>query len=203
MNVQEMIANHTSSIISGNISSPDIVCRNCYQKPDYFKLHESRKREFRIVVKDIVEVTMSFLLRWRCLLCDTTFTEYPPFALPHKRFVLTDIKRFGQKYLGNDDVSYRNAAMNDGANIGYPDENGLCNNFLSHTSIWRFMTYLANIYESNRQCCVYKNTIPPISSLKYRSNHRRSLLYKALKKIAFFNQQAGSAIFPNFETGLT
>ncbi|MCP4395355.1 MAG: hypothetical protein GY804_13975 [Alphaproteobacteria bacterium] len=91
MDIQEMILSHTNSIVKGHFCSPDVACHCCHHKPEVFKLHESRKRQFRLIVEDIVKVTVSFLLRWKCIDCGTTFTEYPSFALPHKRFVLTDI----------------------------------------------------------------------------------------------------------------
>ncbi len=203
MNIQEVVANHTNSIIKGHFSSPDIICQCCHQKPKFFKLHESRKRQFRLVVENIVETTVSFLLRWRCQLCNTTFSEYPSFAVPHKRFVLTDINKFGQKYLANDRLSYRNVVSKNGADIGYPDARGLCDRFLSHSSVWRFMIYLADNYQANRHYLIPKQIMPIISPLKYRSNSRRALLYKAFKEIRLFNRKTNMNFFPDFETGPT
>lgn len=203
MDIQEMIANHTNSIVSGNINSPDIACRRCLQRPEFFKLHECRKRQFRITVENVVKVTFSFLLRWQCLLCGATFTDYPPFAVPHKRFVLTDILKFGQAYLENDNMSYRSVVRHNGTDIGYPDAHGLCDRFLSHSSVWRFVTYLASMYKSHRPRDISEKTIPFISFFKYRSNHRRALLYKAFQIIILFNREATIVTFPNFETGPT
>ncbi len=203
MDIQEVIANHTNSIVKGHFCSPDIACRSCHQKPELFKLHESRKRQFRLVVENIVKVTVSFLLRWRCQLCNATFSEYPFFAVPHKRFVLTDINKFGQKYLTNDRLSYRNVVSKNGADIGYPDARGLCDRFLSHSSVWRFMTYLADNYQTNRHYLIPKQVMPIISPLKYRSNSRRALLYKAFKEIRLFNRKTNMNFFPDFETGPT
>ncbi len=62
MDIQEVITNHTNSIIKGHFSSPDIICQCCHQKPEFFKLHESRKRQFRLVVENIVKTTVSFFI---------------------------------------------------------------------------------------------------------------------------------------------
>ena len=203
MDIQEVITNHTNSIIKGHFSSPDRTCQGCHQKPILFKLHESRKRQFRLIVENIVTTTVSFLLRWRCLLCNTTFTEYPPFAAPHKRFVLTDINRLGGKYLSIDTLGYRGVVKENGVDIGYPDSNDLCEQFISHSTVWRFMIYLADRSQIKRQPFIMAKTVPLISSFKYRSNKRKTLLYKAFKSIKKFNLQVDKMFFPDFETDST
>jgi hypothetical protein len=61
--------------------------------PASFTKHDCASREFRIRVFDpqldefVVEVIPSWRVRFRCSHCHAVFTEYPPFALPHKRFV--------------------------------------------------------------------------------------------------------------------
>ncbi len=209
MDIQEMIASHTDTIISGNFCSPDIACRCCDQKPKFFKLHESRKRQLRLIVEDVVKVTISFLLRWRCLFCGTTFTQYPPFVIPHKRFVLTDIKNLGERYLINDDLSYRDVVKHDGADIGYPEPNGLCDQFISHSTIWRFMGYLADMEQLNTNRFpvsgrkLETKPTPSITPVKFRSDHRKFLLNRALNMITLISRQAIQKIFPSFETGNT
>lgn len=204
MNIRKMIIDHTDSIVKGNFSSPDIVCPSCHQKPEVFKLHESRKRLLRLIEQDIVNVTISFLLRWRCLICGATFTEYPPFVVPHKRYVFTDIIKLGEKYLINADLSYRDVVKHNGADIGYPDAHGLCDRFLSHSSVWRFMGYLADMCRSRMVRIHLPGERPPsIPISKYRSHHRRSLLHKAFQAILLFCRQVNQKIFPSFETGHT
>ncbi len=205
MDIQKMIANHTDSIVKGDFSSPTIACRNCRQKTKPYKLHESRKRQFRIVVKDIVTVTISFLLRWKCLVCGTTFTVYPPFAVPYKQFILSDILNFGERYLKNDDLSYRDIVKYNGANIGYPGVNNLCDKFVSHSSVWRFIGYLSGMYKSNMGCLrIPDREIPPvISPSKYRSHNRKTILSQAFKTTMLFNRYLKKKFFPDFETGYT
>ncbi len=194
MNTQQIIKEYTESIIKGDFRCLHKICEKCRQKPEIFKLHESRKRQLRFVVGDIVKVTLTFLLRWKCPLCGGTFTQYPSFILPHKRFVLTDIVQFGKKYLTNKDSNYTDTVKTDnadtvktddadtvktdGTDIGYLNENDLCDHFFSPSSVWRFMEYLAGLYDLNRKLfrkkCEKSHHIP---SSKYRSNQRKKLLY--------------------------
>lgn len=209
MNNEEMIKNYTIRLAREKNTSPDIVCRNCRQKPGFYELHETRKRQMRFLVGNVVKVMVSFLLRWQCPLCNSTFTEYPSFLSPHKRFILNDMLHFCKKYLVNADLSYRDAAKHDGVDIGYPDNSGLCNQFLSHSTIWRFMGYLKNMHELNlKKYCSSENKpepkkMPEIASSKYRSHRRLSLLHRAYKAIVLFRHLVDSKIFPNFETGYT
>lgn len=203
MDIQDMIARHTDAIIRGDIRSPDIVCRSCHQKPAFFKLHESRKRQFRLIVEDIVTVTMSFLLRWRCLLCRATFTEYPSFAVPHKRFVLTDIITLGQRYLEHESSSYRHVVLHGGANIGYPDAGGLCDRFLSHSSVWRYMFFLSDMASPCNDHPVFGPQMLSIPSFKYHSDYRKGVLFRAVKGLILLIRRMDFISFPDFETGHT
>lgn len=203
MDIQEMITRHTEAIVSGDIKSPDMVCRCCHQKSSLFKLHESRKRQFRLIVEEIATVTMSFLLRWKCLFCGATFTEYPPFAVPHKRFVLTDIITLAQRYLRHESSSYRHVVRHEESDIGYPNEWNLCDRFLSHTTVWRHMSFLAAMAPSDNDHPDFKPQMPCISFFKYRSNYRKGLLVKAVSGMIELMKRMDFISFPDFETGHT
>ena len=49
-------------------------------QPD-FRLHDCRRRKFRLVLGGWIQVTLSWILRWRCLRCGKRFTDCPPFRL--------------------------------------------------------------------------------------------------------------------------
>ncbi len=201
MGIKDTIEEYTDSIVNGDFSSPDVICEKCRRKHEIYKLHESRKRKLRFVSDNVVMVVLTFLLRWKCSLCGATFTQYPPFVLPHKRFVLTDIVQFGEKYLTNKNSSYADAVKNDENDIGYIGKNGLCDNFFSPSSVWRFLQYLSCMVQSNRELfCENCADPPPISSLKYRSNQRKNLLYWAFKAIIGLKTRKKYYFFPNFET---
>ena len=99
MGVREIIEEYTRDILDGNFGPPDCACDNCGQREGIFKLHECRKRLLRFAAEAVVETVATLLPRWKCLPCGATFTQYPPFVAPHKRFVLADIVLLCRKYL--------------------------------------------------------------------------------------------------------
>jgi len=50
------------------------------------------------------------LIRMKCSRCGKTFTDYPPFALPYKRFVSDEIMERSLRYLQQDTMTYERAA---------------------------------------------------------------------------------------------
>lgn len=58
----------------------------------------------RLIVK-----VMTWMVRRKCSLCGKTFTDYPPFALPYKRFVSPEIMERSWRYLQDDTMTYERA----------------------------------------------------------------------------------------------
>ena len=125
MGIMQIIREYTNQIVEGNFDAAEGVCEKCHEKPGEYKLHECRKRQVRFSVGAVVEIAMTFVLRWKCSLCGATFTQYPPFIAPYKRFALHEIVRLSRKYLENDKSSYADAVVEDGNEIGYPGIGGL------------------------------------------------------------------------------
>ena len=111
MGIMQIIREYTNQIVEGNFDAAEGICEKCHEKPGEYKLHECRKRQVRFSVGAVVEVAMTFVLRWKCSLCGATFTQYPPFIAPHKRFALPEIVRLSRKYLENDKSSYADAKI--------------------------------------------------------------------------------------------
>ncbi len=199
--IEELIQKYTDSITEGSFRMPTGYCRNCLRKPVSYKLHECRKRYFRFVVEDIVKVLISFLLRWKCPICKSTFTDYPPFIIPYKRFILADISRFSQAYLENEKVSYRDTIRHNGSDIGYENNStGFCDRFLSHSTVWRFIIYMNKIHPASKD-----DVIPnySICSTKYRSPKRKTILIRAVYSMKTMIKQfdlSNKYNFPGFET---
>jgi len=63
-----------------------------------------------VVVGRLIVKVISMLVRMKCSLCGKTFTEYPPFALPYKRFVSQEIMERSLCYLQDDTMTYERAA---------------------------------------------------------------------------------------------
>ena len=71
----------------------------------------------------------------------------PPFALPHKRFVIAVVCDRSQTFLGSDQ-SYRNSVREQGRELVYDDrqagalaERGAA---LSHSTLWRWLSWLGD-----------------------------------------------------------
>jgi hypothetical protein len=181
INIEKIIQKHTDSIVKGIYKMPNECCRNCNNESVEYKLHECGKRQFRIIVKDIVKVMMSFLLRWKCPHCKSTFLDYPFFAMPYKRFTIVDISALSKQYIETENLSYRKSVMDRDINIGYPDPaTRLCNHFLAHSTVWRFNNFMADFIMSFKKSSFYTKKIHPT---KYRTQSRKALLLRALHTI--------------------
>lgn len=138
--VEISIQRHTDSITSGNIPKPKECCPRCFSKPKKFKLHECRKRTFRYITGNLVKVLITFLPRWKCAKCGKTYTSYPAFAAPNKRYTINDITNFRNKLIENDNQTIYTAATCKGLPIGYQEENEKnVDHFLAPSTVWRWM----------------------------------------------------------------
>jgi len=152
------------------------------------------------------------LLRWKCPDCGKTFTDYPDFALPYKRYTVPTILTFSAFYTEDNQISYRR--VNIKMPVVYPDSES----HMSHTSIHRWITDLGNSTEiiqksidiilqadpKSNICRDIGNLFVP--SKKYRSIERLKLLSQCrqfLKIQKLFNFKFGVKIFPNFRTILS
>ena len=89
-------------------------CPHCKQTPTappFFRRHALRRRTFLVIEHRSVRCVPCVLVRWRCSLCGRTFTEYPPFAIPHKRYALTQIAPRALRYVEDDGISYRKGVL--------------------------------------------------------------------------------------------
>lgn len=145
--IESMIEKHTSMMLAGEFEPPEGQCPCCSGKPSTYRLHECRKRSYRYIVRDLVKVTLTLLARWRCPLCNDTFTEHPSFSIPHKRFTRPDIGRLCRKYIEDDRQSYATTVTFKGVSIGYLDEGEVCaNRFLQSSTIWRWIKHLCEVF---------------------------------------------------------
>ena len=91
-------------VFFGQRSHPDWPIRR-QKLIELLTKHDCARRQFRIRVFDqeldefLVQVILSWRVRFRCSHCRAVFTEYPLFALPHKRFVKQDLLAEPQNYL--------------------------------------------------------------------------------------------------------
>jgi hypothetical protein len=138
--VEASIKQHLDDIISGKIPEPEECCPRCFSKPETFKLHECRKRAFRYIAGNFVKIIITLLVRWKCSDCGKTFTIYPSFAAPHKRYTLNDILSLRNKLIEDDQQTCYTAVTHEGSPIGYQEENEKnVDHFLAPSTLWRWI----------------------------------------------------------------
>ena len=163
----------------------------------------------------VVEIIESWRVRFRCGNCRKTFTEYPPFALPHKRFVKQDVLAKVEKYLSAEQprcrATYREAVWEGTVPVSYAkDQEG---HQLSHVSVWRWLSWLGSledllqrairlIFQKDPQADLHWKP-HPIADHKVRSEARRQTLQRAarmLDVVEKFSLLFGVSLFTHFGT---
>ena len=158
-------------------------CPCCFSEQVSFKRHDCRTRELRYVVTVWVKLFSLTLFRWKCSVCKGTFTVYPKFLLPYKRFITPSILLLCQQYLSKGEETYRDTAHPDKSQYLY--ENNDSQEF-SHVSIWNWFKGLlpfaknahkaiALLFRAKPDSALHREVIP-INSRKYRSESRRACL---------------------------
>jgi len=221
MIVHEILAEieeHTRSVRSGRVSPPEGPCLRCAKRPaDGFRRHDRRPRTFLVVVVALrlVRRLSSYVVRWRCPLCDCRFTQCPSFALPHKRYVREEILERSVRYADQDRVTYRCVSCEDGLPVAYeasrPD--AIDDRTLARSTVWRWITSLAALRQTCRQAIDMIRARSPRASIlrrafivspgKYRSDARRDALTSALRLVyaeAAYRPLFRASIFPMLAT---
>jgi hypothetical protein len=148
------IERHTESVLTGSYCGRTETCRAC-NAPGPFGLHGVRRRTFLATESSWVHAVQSWVCRYRCERCRATFTDYPVFAIPRKRYVVAAIVSGASAYLDDDEATYRGAIATAagtptfyaGAEAagGDPDDDAprIDDRSLAHTTLWRWMAALA------------------------------------------------------------
>ena len=184
--IERTINTHTEKALSSSPDTPQGPCPRCEEDVESYKLHERRPRDFRCIVDHLVKIIESILLRWDCPVCGKSFTDYPPFAMPYKRYCADNISDISSEYLCDQDgISYRKIVYtiiyegNEGADQGKS---------LSHTTVWHWVGYLSTLrqvkHSAVAQLKFYPGTWMPelllsICPTKYRSLKRKYQLQHA------------------------
>jgi transposase-like protein len=80
MDWEQEVKTHTDRVEAGKLLRYSKQCPCCASKEE-FRLHDRRRRTFRLVNGRLILVLFSWILRWRCAACGKRFTDYPPFRL--------------------------------------------------------------------------------------------------------------------------
>ncbi len=154
-------------------------------------------------------------MRFRCSHCDAVFTEYPPFALPHKRFVKQGLLAKAQQCLADQptdrQTTYRESIREQRVPLSYAnDHNG---RQFSHVTLWRWLSWLGSlkdlvqwgtqlVLQKDPRADVHRQNCP-VALAKVRSPQRRRTLEQATMTLhvadAFF-QCFGVSLFTHLGT---
>jgi hypothetical protein len=190
--------------------------------PPSFAQHDCARRKFRLRVYDptldeiVVEIIESWRVRFRCRHCLKVFTEYPPFALPHKRFVKQDVLGKALEYLSAEKkpkcrATYRETVWERRFPLSYAkDQEG---RQVRHSTVWRWLSWLGSledlrqratqlIFQKDPQANLHWKP-HPIADHKVRSEERRKTLEQAAMTLAVvhaFYHLFGISLFTHLET---
>ena len=183
--------------------------------PPPFSQHGCRRRTFRVLVAAVVHRVPGYLPRFECRLCKRTFTDYPAFALPHKRYTTPSILERAQRFFQGCGVSYRKAMWVYRQRIAYASPNGQEDlRQLSHTTLWRWLGWLGTmpvllatvsklIRDKAPECDLFRRPYG-LDPRRYRSEQRRQVLQNAARLLDAareFQRLFGVRFFPDFATG--
>ena len=216
MSIQEEIKAHTQAVLNGKVSRDQRSCPKCGTFHGSFRPHERKRRSFLIIVDRLVCKMSSFLMRWKCLLCNQTFTEYPPFALPYKRYVKGEVLKFCQRYVEEDQATYRSKVRVNGMPVCYEGQGEeIDDRRLVPSTLWRWVDFLGGMKKTLQEALrLIRQKAPssgifreiyPIASQKYRSDARRIVLQRCLRLFraeAEYRSFFGPSIFLQLATAL-
>ena len=179
------IKEYTESVLANQFSCDLERCPRCEKEPHAFKRHALRERIFLVVEGAWVLKEPSLLTRWKCPLCNDTFTHYPPFAIPHKRYVQASVFACAHSYLDEDRKTYRQASQREGRPIFFKGDSAdtIDDRTLAPSTIHRFIVFLAGlgrtlrtalrlIREKSPSAGIFRR-LYPVGSWKYQSVARK------------------------------
>lgn len=217
MSPVEKIKTHEQEIVSGQAPENLKHCPRCQGTPQSFESHGLRHRIFLVIIGAFVHQIPSFLGRWKCPLCHCSFTYYPDFALPFKRYLKDSILPLARTYLEEDTSTYRKLVQDNDSAIGYASseqKEGIDERQLQGSTIWRWFSFIGslkqtlchglNIIRQKSPSSFVFREVRPVHCRKYKSEKRKVLLgfcQRFFAAEAAFNCLFGSSIFPWFATG--
>ena len=164
------------------------ACPYCDAQRARFKQHGVRKRLFLVFADWVVQRVWSYLTRWKCPLCKRTFTLYPDFALPFKRYLLAFIQERCAAYVEDRARTYRQGVEEKGEPISHEDADKGAE--LWPSTLWRWVDTLGRFPVTVRQALHLIKQKDPATGVfrelgrlriregKFRSEGRRILLQR-------------------------
>jgi len=188
-------------------------CPCCGGRPAEFKWRGVRKRLFLALANWVVQRVWSYLPLWKCPLCQQSFTDYPPFALPFKRYVLPNIHERCVAYVKDEARTYREGVEAEGMAISYEDADS--GTVLWPSTLWRWVSTLGGLPVTVREALdLIKQKNPStglfralgearIGDSKFRSAERKLVLQRCRELMLanrVYRDLFGVSIFPDLAT---
>lgn len=105
------------------------------------RVHELRPRGFWCCLLNQVERVASTVLRVACRVCDSRTTVLPAFALPHKRYVASDLIDASQRYLLDDEATHESATKVEGRPVFHSTMGAT----RARSTVHRWITFLGSL----------------------------------------------------------
>lgn len=214
-NLLEVMENYSKEVEEKKVTCDVEACLRCGKRARDFRLHDRRKRTFLWAFERLVRKVAVWLARWKCLICGETFTLYPPFALPYKRYVTETVSKLTERYLENDELTYRKAVLQGGMPVFHAGEKeeAIDERTLRHSTLYRWLALFGALERTRREALrlirskspgsgVFRKILP-IAPWKYRSSERRKVLQHAralLVREEEYRALFGASIFPRLAT---
>jgi hypothetical protein len=179
-----------------------------------FVRHGARRRIFLMVVAMVVEEVVSYLTRWKCPVCRKTFTQYPWWAIPNKRYVLPFIEDRCEAYVEDTARTYvAGVRTEEGLPFSHADADA--GRELAASTLWHWMTTLGGVSETVCAALdLLKQKDPStgvfrelghlqIRAAKYRSAARKKVLQRCGERVLVaraYRDLFGVENFPVFAT---
>jgi hypothetical protein len=190
------------------------ACPRCQARPKRFWRHGTRLRLFLVFAEVVVRV-WSYLPRWKCPACKHTFTQYPPFALPFKRYALPFIRERVVAYVTDEALTYAKGVEEEGMSICHEDPGE--GRKLWPSTLWRWVSTLGGFPETVRRALDLIKQKDPSSVLfralgerqfrgeKFRSQARKGVLQRCRELLLVepvYAESFGARILPDLATGV-
>ena len=212
----EAITEYGRKAKRGDLPCMVTVCPRCAAPVGAggFRRHGVRRRLFLMVVATLVEEVASYLVRWKCPVCGGTFTQYPWWAMPFKRYVLPFIEERCAGYVEDTAPTYAVGVKEQGAPFSHADADG--GEELAPSTLWHWITTLGQRPEPVRAALDLIKQKDPSTGVfralgalqirvgKYRSPSRKKLLRQCRERVLVarrYRAVFGVETFPASATG--
>lgn len=196
-------------VITGDILAEVPLCVLCNSPGSNLSIHERRSRHIYIIDTGEVIDHLTLLSRLKCAVCKRTFTHYPDFIAPYKRYIPLQVLEMTERYR-EPHTGYRKSISWNFRTICWKNKD----RWFSHVTLWRWISGLARQQILKRILSLIRQRAPssdvfrrivPVCPEKFRSLERKKILQRSFRLVDAVKEAVsifGKTFFPRFETAL-